>query len=150
MRTKIAESKSEFYLDELELGVTGTMIVMVCRIWDVNAVTGRYLSTDFVLCDAKGNSKHATAQASIAHNFLRLKEGGIYSVKNFVVQPNKDEFRIITNATFMVEFDEKTSARKAFVKFVGFIRYHFQLVEIDNLEPVVPNSGSNFMSCKVN
>ena len=48
-----AGSKSEMYLDELEVGVTGTIIVMVCRVWDVNAATGRYLSTDFVISDAK-------------------------------------------------------------------------------------------------
>ncbi|GJU75989.1 ATP-dependent DNA helicase PIF1-like protein [Tanacetum coccineum] len=110
MSTKNAGSKTEFYLDELELGVTRIIIMMIRHIWDVNVVTGRYLSTDFVLCDAKGNIMHGTARASVAHNFLRLKEGGIYCVKNFAVQPNKDEFRIIKNANFM-------------------------LVEIDNLEP---------------
>ncbi|GJY27531.1 reverse transcriptase domain, reverse transcriptase zinc-binding domain protein, partial [Tanacetum coccineum] len=101
-------SKTEFYLDELELGVTRIIIVMIRQIWDVNVVTGRYLSTDFVLCDAKGNKMHGTARASVAHNFLRLKEGGIYCVKNFAVQPNKDEFGIIKNANFMVEFDGET------------------------------------------
>ncbi|GJV51705.1 hypothetical protein Tco_1447446 [Tanacetum coccineum] len=44
-----ADPKSQMYLDELEIGVTGFMIVMVCRIWDVNATTGRYLSTAFVI-----------------------------------------------------------------------------------------------------
>nr|GEZ34876.1 hypothetical protein [Tanacetum cinerariifolium] len=42
------------YLDELEVGVTGSMIVMVCWIWDVNAIIGWYLSIDFVISDAKG------------------------------------------------------------------------------------------------
>ncbi|GKA57540.1 hypothetical protein Tco_0756728 [Tanacetum coccineum] len=44
-----ADPKSQMYLDELEIGVIGFMIVMVCRIWDVNATTGRYLSTAFVI-----------------------------------------------------------------------------------------------------
>nr|GEX85623.1 ATP-dependent DNA helicase PIF1-like [Tanacetum cinerariifolium] len=122
------------YLDEMDLRVTGFMIVMVCRIWDVNAVTGRYLSTYFIICDAKGNIMHATARANVAHNFLKLKEGGIYYVKNFSVQLNKDEFRIFKNAPFIVEFDGETIVRKAFVISDGFIRYPFELVELENLE----------------
>ncbi|GJR61926.1 hypothetical protein Tco_1504088 [Tanacetum coccineum] len=41
------------FLDQLEVDVTGTIIVMIGRIWDVNTVTGRYLSTDFVVSDSK-------------------------------------------------------------------------------------------------
>ncbi|GKB41787.1 hypothetical protein Tco_0886729 [Tanacetum coccineum] len=55
MSTTKAESKSQMYLDELELGVIGFIIVIVCRVWDVSAVTGRYLSTYFVISDAKPN-----------------------------------------------------------------------------------------------
>ncbi|GJR76763.1 ATP-dependent DNA helicase PIF1-like protein [Tanacetum coccineum] len=101
MSTTKASLKSQLYLDDLEIGVTGFMIVMVCKIWDVNATIGRYLSTDFVICDSK---------------------------------PNKDEFRILKNAPFIVEFDGETSVRKAFVKSDGFIRYPFKLVELENLE----------------
>nr|GEZ65663.1 hypothetical protein [Tanacetum cinerariifolium] len=134
MSTTKASPKSQLYLDDLEIGVTGFMIVMVCRIWDVNATPGRYLSTDFVIYDSKGNIMHVTAQTNVAHNFLKLKEGGIYYVKNFLVHPNKDEFRILMNASFIVEFDGETSVRKAFVKSDGFIRYPFELVELENLE----------------
>nr|GEX02921.1 hypothetical protein [Tanacetum cinerariifolium] len=134
MSTTKEDSKSQMYLDELEIGVTGFMIVMVCRIWDVNAATGRYLSTDFVMCDAKGNIMHATTRANVVHNFLKLNEGGIYYVKNFSVQPNKDEFRIFMNAPFSVKFDGETSVRKVFVKSDGFITYLFELVELENLE----------------
>ncbi|GJR59128.1 ATP-dependent DNA helicase PIF1-like protein [Tanacetum coccineum] len=77
---------------------------------------------------------HATARGSIAHNFLKLKEGGIYSVKNFVVLPNKDEFWVIKNATFMLEFDGATTIRKVFVQPDGFIRFPFQLVDFEQLE----------------
>nr|GEY75786.1 hypothetical protein [Tanacetum cinerariifolium] len=125
MSTTKASPKSQLYFDDLEIGVTGFMIVMVCRIWDVNATPGRYLSTAFVIYDSKAN---------VAHNFLKLKECGIYSVKDFLVHPNKDEFRILMNASFIVEFDGETSVRKAFVKSDGFIRYPFELVELENLE----------------
>nr|GEV41209.1 hypothetical protein [Tanacetum cinerariifolium] len=109
MSTTKASPKSQMYLDDLEFGVTGFMIVM-------------------------GNIMHTTARANVAHNFLKLKEGGIYSVKNFSVHPNKDEFRILKNAPFIVEFDKETSVRKASVKSDGFIRYPFELVELKNLE----------------
>nr|GEW95750.1 ATP-dependent DNA helicase PIF1-like [Tanacetum cinerariifolium] len=98
MSTTKASPKSQMYLDDLEIGVTGFMIVMVGIIWDVNATTGRYLSTDFVICDSK------------------------------------DEFRILKNVPFIVEFDRETSVRKASVKSHGFIRYPFELVELENLE----------------
>ncbi|GKG59658.1 hypothetical protein Tco_0607286, partial [Tanacetum coccineum] len=47
------QPKTHLFLNELTDGVTGTIIVMVCQNWDVHAVTGRYLSMDFVLSDAK-------------------------------------------------------------------------------------------------
>ncbi|GKF74460.1 hypothetical protein Tco_0220792, partial [Tanacetum coccineum] len=50
---KVSEAISELFLDQLRLDVTGTIIVMVGRMWDVIAVTSRYLSTDFVVSDAK-------------------------------------------------------------------------------------------------
>ncbi|GJV28917.1 hypothetical protein Tco_1385365 [Tanacetum coccineum] len=48
---------SELYLDELTHGVSGTIIVMIFRSWDVHTITGRYVSTDFVLSDAKANKE---------------------------------------------------------------------------------------------
>ena len=42
------------YLDELKLDSTGTIDVILCIIWDVNASTnGRYLGTEFLVSDAK-------------------------------------------------------------------------------------------------
>ncbi|GJT76115.1 uncharacterized protein Tco_1042840 [Tanacetum coccineum] len=108
---------------------------MIGRVWDVNAVTGRYLSMDFVVSDSKGNMIHCSAKLSVAHNFLRMKEGGIYSVKNFVVLPNKDEFRIFRHDRFMIEFDGETSTRKVSADPHGFCRYPFRLIEFDQVEP---------------
>ncbi|GJY09825.1 putative reverse transcriptase domain-containing protein, partial [Tanacetum coccineum] len=119
----------------LEVDVTGTIIVMIGRVWDVNAVTERYLSTDFVVSDSKDNMIHCTAKSTVAHNFLRLKEGGIYSVKNFVVLPNKDEFRIFRHDMFMIEFDGETTARKVSADPHSFCRYPFCLIEFDQVEP---------------
>lgn len=53
MEKDVAAPNRLLFLDDLDVGVTGTIVVMVCRSWDVNAVTGRYLSTDFVVSDSK-------------------------------------------------------------------------------------------------
>ncbi|GKD40906.1 hypothetical protein Tco_1261113, partial [Tanacetum coccineum] len=108
---------------------------MVCRMWDVHAATGRYLSTDLIVSDVKGDFMHCTARGNIAHNFLRLKDEAIYSVKNFTVVTNKDEFRVMRFAELMLEFKGEPIVRKSFVKSNGFTRYSFHLVEIDALEP---------------
>ncbi|GJR23563.1 reverse transcriptase domain-containing protein [Tanacetum coccineum] len=105
------------------------------KIWDVNVITGRYLSTDFVVSDSKGNMIHCSAKSNVAHNFLRMKKGGIYAVKNFVVVPNKDEFRIFFKQDmFMLEFDGETTARKVSVDPHGYLRYPFCLVDLDKIE----------------
>ncbi|GJV79454.1 hypothetical protein Tco_1515324 [Tanacetum coccineum] len=49
------QSKTHLFLSELTDGVTRTIIVIVCRIWDVHAITGHYLSTDFIVSDSQGN-----------------------------------------------------------------------------------------------
>ncbi|GKC08861.1 hypothetical protein Tco_1000471 [Tanacetum coccineum] len=105
-----ADPKSQMYLDELEIGVTVFMIVLVCRIWDVNATTRRYLSPDFVIGDAKVRPARIVKYAA------------------------EDEFHIFKNAPFVVEFDGETSVRKESMKFDGFIRYPFEFVELENLE----------------
>ncbi|GKD53210.1 reverse transcriptase domain-containing protein [Tanacetum coccineum] len=98
MSSTVADTKADLFLDQLQVDVTRTVVVMIGRRWDVNAITGCYLRTDFVVSDAKGNAIHCTARSNVAHNFLLLKEG-------------------------------------AFVKANGFVRYPFQLVDFDGIEP---------------
>ncbi|GKD79321.1 reverse transcriptase domain-containing protein [Tanacetum coccineum] len=129
-----SQSNRLLLLDELEVDGTSSIIVMVGRVCDINTTTGRYLSTDFVVSDSKGNMIHCTAKATIAHNFLRLKEGGIFLIKNFAVLPNKDEFRVFRHDMFMLEFDGSTTIRKVSANSVGFVRYTFQLVDFDDIE----------------
>ncbi|GKA00080.1 hypothetical protein Tco_0672630 [Tanacetum coccineum] len=159
---KEVKSDSPLFLDELQVGLTGTIFVMLCRIWDVSAVTGRYLSTDMVVSDARvshdfqyfslkskhavavvlyvktfylqGNAIHCSVRSNVAHNFIKLKEGVIYCIKNFVVHPNKEEYRIRKDDAFMLEFNRATSARKSLAKGVGFVRHPFQLVELNSVE----------------
>nr|GEX43133.1 cytochrome b5-like [Tanacetum cinerariifolium] len=131
---KEVKSDSPLFLDELQVGVTRIIFVMLCRIWDVSAVTGRYLSTDMVVSDARGNAIHCSARSNVAHNFIKLKEGVIYCIKNFVVHPNKEEYRIRNDDAFTLEFNGATSARKSLAKGVGFVRHPFQLVKLDSVE----------------
>ncbi|GJS48411.1 ATP-dependent DNA helicase PIF1-like protein, partial [Tanacetum coccineum] len=53
MSISTTSNSESLMLDQLELGVTGTIMVMICRMWDVNSATGRYLSTDFIVSDKK-------------------------------------------------------------------------------------------------
>ncbi|GJT14440.1 retrovirus-related pol polyprotein from transposon TNT 1-94 [Tanacetum coccineum] len=83
---------------------------------------------------SKGNMIHCTAKATISHNFLRLKEGRIFLIKNFAVRPNKDEFWVFRHDMFMLEFDRSTTIRKVSANSVGFVRYTFQLVDFDDID----------------
>nr|GFB87732.1 hypothetical protein [Tanacetum cinerariifolium] len=85
--------------------------------------------------DVDGDIIHCIAKGTVAHNFLHLKEGGIYSIKNFALHPNKNDFRIVKHATFMLKFDGSTTIRKTHASDVGFLRYPFQLVAFDRTEP---------------
>ena len=83
----------------------------------------------------QGKAIHCTARSNIAHNFVGLKERCVYSIKNFIVQPNKDEYRIMRHDPFMLEFDGSTTTRKVSAKREGFIRYPFELADLDDIEP---------------
>ncbi|GJZ67890.1 zinc finger, CCHC-type containing protein [Tanacetum coccineum] len=132
--SETVQAKTQLFLDKLRKGVSGTIVVMVCRSWDVHAVTGRYLSTNFVLSDAKGNAIHSTTKANIAHNFLKLKEGPVYLIRDFVVHPNKDEYRIFRDHAVILKFDGATSAHKTSVTGGGFVRYPFELQDLGNIK----------------
>ncbi|GKC85069.1 hypothetical protein Tco_1140786 [Tanacetum coccineum] len=79
----VASSSSALFLDELQAGVTGTIIVMLCRIWDVSAIIGCYLSTDM----AVSNVSHA-----VEYPILRYRlELGVSDETSHVVVVMFDE-----------------------------------------------------------
>ncbi|GJX99786.1 replication protein A 70 kDa DNA-binding subunit C-like protein [Tanacetum coccineum] len=49
----VSGPEPDLFLDQLGLDVTGTIIVMIGRVWDVSVVSGRYLSTEFIVSDSK-------------------------------------------------------------------------------------------------
>ncbi|GKB47652.1 nucleic acid-binding, OB-fold protein, partial [Tanacetum coccineum] len=86
------------------------------------SASGKELKSDspLFLDELQGNAIHCSARSNVAHNFIKLKEGIIYCIKNFVVHPNKEEYRIRKDDAFMLEFNGATSARKSLAKGVGF------------------------------
>ncbi|KAL6572843.1 hypothetical protein OROHE_002319 [Orobanche hederae] len=124
-----------FFLDELDLNVTEPIVAMICRKWDVNAITGRYLITDFLIYDGKGNTMHCTAKSKTSHNFVdRLKVGIIYTINDFVVLPNTQDYRIKNESAYMIEFHGGTTKRRSPVKADGFVRHPFDLIDFDDLQ----------------
>nr|GEV60904.1 hypothetical protein [Tanacetum cinerariifolium] len=65
--TEVAPTQFDLFLDQLKVDVIGTIVVMINRMWDVNAVTKRYLSTDFVVSDAKVNEYHESVASYITN-----------------------------------------------------------------------------------
>ncbi|GKA39605.1 reverse transcriptase domain-containing protein [Tanacetum coccineum] len=117
MSTSTTSNSKPLMLDQLELGVTGTIVVMICRMWDVNSATGRYLSSDFIVSDEK---------------------------------LNKDDFRVLRFAHFIVEMDGNTNVRKSSVRPDGFARYPFQLVKFGSLEPTNNKYLIDVVGCVTN
>nr|GEU66073.1 hypothetical protein [Tanacetum cinerariifolium] len=90
--------------------------------------------TRILSLEIEGNTIHCSAKATVSHNILRLKEGGIFSMEIFADKPNKDEYRILKNNAYMLEFNRSTTIRKASVKADGFVGYSFQLQDFDGIE----------------
>ncbi|KAL6552459.1 hypothetical protein OROHE_007823 [Orobanche hederae] len=111
---EVVQHNVDLFLEQLDVGVTDTIVVMIRMVWDVNAVTRQYLSIDFVVCDARGV---------------------VYSIKNFILQPNKDDYRIIRHDPLMLEFDGSTTTRKVSVKSGVFVKYPFELADFDDIKP---------------
>ncbi|KAL6564001.1 hypothetical protein OROHE_005241 [Orobanche hederae] len=119
MSIQPTQSKNPIFLDELNVNVSGPIVAMVCRKWDVNAVTGRYLSTDFLISDGRGNIMHCI----------------IYYINDFTVLSNKEDYRIMKDSAYMIEFEGATSMRRSSVKPDGLVRHPFDLIDFDNLQP---------------
>ncbi|KAL6585559.1 hypothetical protein OROMI_002203 [Orobanche minor] len=135
MEKAVVEAGPPVFLDQLALNITGPIIAMVCRKWDITAITGRYLSTDFLIADSRGNTMHCTAKAKTAHTFVtKLKEGNIYTINQFAVIPNTEEYRIMKKSAYIIEFHGGTTVRKSLVMSDGFVRHPFDLIAFDDLQ----------------
>ncbi|KAJ0481240.1 putative nucleic acid-binding, replication factor A [Helianthus annuus] len=117
-------------LADLREGSTGPITVMVCRKWDVISVNGRFMSTDYVV-----RRCHCTARNNIAHYFFdKLKEGGVYLLKGFVVQ-RTDQYRILKDNPFVIGLNGSTVVKKFDDAGSSFTRYPFLLTAFEELGP---------------
>ncbi|XP_071697351.1 replication factor A protein 1-like [Rutidosis leptorrhynchoides] len=131
-----AKDISYVYLDQLQEGKDAHVRVMICRKWDTNTIYGKYISSDFIVCDQRGNIMQCTAKSNVAHCFInKLQEGCVYSIGMFSVIPNKNEYRILKDNQLMLELQGSTYVRKDTIDVAGFIRHPFQCVEFENLTP---------------
>ncbi|GJX81966.1 replication protein A 70 kDa DNA-binding subunit C-like protein [Tanacetum coccineum] len=118
----ISGTKPDLFLDQLRVDVTGTIIVMIGRVWDVSAVSGRYLrSDDSLLCTGQRCSQFSTAK----------ERRDIFSDK-FCGETQL----IIKDDNFMLEFDGSTTFKRVSVKADGFVRYPLNLLDFDAIKPV--------------
>ncbi|GKC17288.1 RNA-directed DNA polymerase, eukaryota [Tanacetum coccineum] len=67
--------------------------------------TGTLPTVIFFTIDEAGNAIHSFTKANVAHNFLKLKEGSVYYITDFVIQANKEEYRIFKDHAYMIELD---------------------------------------------
>ncbi|XP_071712826.1 replication factor A protein 1-like [Rutidosis leptorrhynchoides] len=112
---------------------------MICRSWDTHMVYGRYLSTDFIASDEKGNIIQLTAKSNVAHHFItRLKDGIVYLLHGFEVISNRNEYRIMRDNSLMIEITGTTFLRKQpTADPTGFTRHPFNCIELEDLEPTL-------------
>ncbi|KAJ0545400.1 putative nucleic acid-binding protein [Helianthus annuus] len=126
---------NQMVLADLREGSTGPITVMVCRKWNVTSVNGRYMSTDYVVSDIKGGVMHCTVRNNIAHYFFdKLKEGGIYLLKGFIVQ-STDQYRILKDSPFVIGLNGSTTVKRVDDASGSFTRYPFLLTAFEDLEP---------------
>ncbi|XP_071704022.1 uncharacterized protein [Rutidosis leptorrhynchoides] len=147
-----AVQRTYVYLDELQVGQDAVVKVMICRTWDTHTVYGKYLSTDFIASDEKGNVVQLTAKNTVAHCFIpRLKEGSVYLLKNFEVISNRDTYRILKDNKFLIQLQGSTFLRRQAIEGLsGFIRHPFKCIAFDALEPTEGKYLIDAVGCVLN
>lgn len=83
----------------------------------------------------QGNVIQCSAKATIAFNFHQLGKGVQFSIEDFVVQSNNEEYHARENNTFKLDFDGATTLRKSPVLCDQYVRYPLQKIHMDNMKP---------------
>ncbi|KAJ0889242.1 putative nucleic acid-binding protein [Helianthus annuus] len=135
LQTSDGGTSSHMFLSELREGSTEHIMIIVCRKWDVTSVKGRYMSTDYIVTDIKGGVMHCTAGNNIAHYFFdKLKEGGVYLVNGFAVQPT-NQYRVLKDSPFVIGLHGSTTVKRVDDDGGRFERYPFLLTAFEDLQP---------------
>ncbi|XP_071739218.1 uncharacterized protein [Rutidosis leptorrhynchoides] len=135
--SQVVDETLYVFLDQLEEGKQATVRVMICRAWDTHIAYGKYLTTDFIASDEKGNVIQLAAKNNIAHCFIhRLKEGAVYFLSDFDVVPNKPDYRLLNDNQVMIQLQGSMCLRKQPTNdTAGFIRHPFNCVAFEALTP---------------
>ncbi|GJW12563.1 hypothetical protein Tco_1578390 [Tanacetum coccineum] len=88
-KSESSQPKPHLFLDQLALDVTGTIVVMIGRVWDVNAITGRYLSTDLLSLTQRGQSLRVTLWGGLGDVLVERKTKHKLNTENSSVEPTK-------------------------------------------------------------
>ncbi|XP_071688513.1 uncharacterized protein [Rutidosis leptorrhynchoides] len=136
--SEVVDETSYVFVDQLQQGKQASVRVMICRSWDTHTKTGKYLSTDFIASDEKGNVIQITAKNNTAHCFIhRLKEGSVYFLSDFDVVPNKPDYRLLNDNQVMIQLQGSTRLRKQPTNDTrGFIRHPFNCIKFEALTPI--------------
>nr|XP_043619011.1 replication protein A 70 kDa DNA-binding subunit C-like [Erigeron canadensis] len=125
---KQPKERNCIFLNQVNKESTGPIVVMIRRRWDVISVKNKYMSTDYIISDAKGNVLHCFVKAAIAYRFKSLlEEGCLYMMNDFTVLSNPPKYSIMKDAEFMIEIDGSTLVTKQTADVDMFIRHPFQL-----------------------
>ncbi|XP_035838440.1 uncharacterized protein LOC110905578 [Helianthus annuus] len=85
------------------------------------------MSTDYIVTDIKVGVMHCTARNNIAHYFFdKLKEGGVYLVNCFAVQPT-NQYRVLKDSPFVIGLHGPTTVKRVDNDVGRFERYPFLL-----------------------
>ncbi|GJZ69203.1 hypothetical protein Tco_0632753 [Tanacetum coccineum] len=91
------EAQFSYQYEELEVDVTGTIVVMIGRIWDVKAITSRYLSMDFVVSDSKFLAHHGAS----LQNYRLLTRGTKTERTRSIDLPTLREYQAVLQKNLM-------------------------------------------------
>ncbi|XP_071720456.1 replication protein A 70 kDa DNA-binding subunit E-like [Rutidosis leptorrhynchoides] len=146
-----APQRTYAYLHELQLGQEAVVKVMICRTWDTHTVYDKYLSTDFIASDEKGNVIQLIAKNTVAHCFIpRLKDGSVYLLKNFEVVPNRETYCILKDNKFLIQMQGSTFLRRQSICAASFIRHPFNCIPFEALEATEGKYLIDAVGCVLN
>lgn len=86
-------------------------------------------------------------RGNISHYFVsKVEDGNVFSLKNFSVVPNKENFRVRNSDEYVNELESFTVVKKIEVPVGEYTRFPFQLVP---LEDIILNDSIYFIGAQI-
>ncbi|GJU96959.1 nucleic acid-binding, OB-fold protein [Tanacetum coccineum] len=158
-----ARNQRELLLNQLQLGMTGTIMVMICRMWDVNAATGRYLSTEFIIFDVEPNKDKFCVMryadfmlefdgATTVRKYFVKSEGFISSLLMVTMFLNSSGVEMMKETLSAANTEVKAGTLENLLMWaynqkydVGHLLFDIPLLKIDRVRT---KRGWNYPSCR--